>query len=392
MGVIDWFLNKLIPDATAPKTVGSHNRSNQLAAAATPTGSRLATLVGEADPDQCAANDIPWWTPEGVTRLEPNDPPMPAQSTDARALENTLVEHFDGHDLAMPPLPSVTERVLARLSDGRSSLREVAREIADDQVVAAEIIRMANCVLYRGLHQATTLQAAVTRLGTKAVRTCVLNQSMRAAMFGRKGTDNELAALVWYQSLAGSQIMRSLATLLNMDEEEASLLGLMHDIGNVIVLRFVEEFQKLAHRPIDAQTFDYLCHEAHQEFGELVAESWKMPNTLKAIVSSHHTYPEENDPLRKERLMIILSDMIAAMLGYAPPAQYALLQSRVVRDLGLDTRPAFEPFLHKLEARVEEAVGALGIVPGSPIANEGEYVPGVITTWLKQLRQMRQPE
>lgn len=392
MGLIDWLLNKLIPDSAAPATSGSHGRRSPSHGAATSAGSHVATVAGGDGADQSAANNGPWWKPEGVTQVEPVEPPMPAQSTDARALENTLVEHFDGHDLAMPPLPSVAERVLAKLGDGKSSLRDVAKEIADDQVVAAEIIRMANCVLYRGLHQATTLQAAVTRLGTKAVRTCVLNQSMRAAMFGRKGTDNELAALVWFQSLAGSQIMRSLATLLNMDEEEASLLGLMHDIGNVIVLRFVEEFQKLARRPIDAQTFDYLCHEAHQEFGELVAESWKMPNTLKAIVSSHHTYPEENDPLRKERLMIILSDMIAAMLGYAPPAQYALLETRVVRDLGLDTRPAFEPFLYRLEARVEETVGALGVVPGSPITADGEYVPGVITTWLQQLRQGRQPE
>jgi len=390
MGLIDWFLKLLLPDdPSTPKTGPSSVATSR---ATKSHGSSAATMTAQRPGQQTGEEATPWWQPEGVTRTEPVEPAMPPQSTDARALENTLVEHFDGHDLTMPALPSVTERVLARLSDGKSSLKEVAEEIADDQVVAAEIIRMANSVLYRGLHQAATLQASVTRLGTKAVRTCVLNQSMRAAMFGNKKTDNELAALVWYQSLAGSQIMRALAALLDMDEEEASLLGLMHDIGNVIVLRFVEEFQKLAHRPIDSETFDYLCHEAHQEFGELVAEAWKMPDTLNAIVSNHHTYPEPDDPLRKERLMIILADMISAMLGYAPPAKYALLETAAVRDLGLDKRPAFKPFLYKLEYRVEEAVGSLGVVPGCPVADGNDFPPGTITTWLRQLRDSRRPE
>jgi hypothetical protein len=52
--------------------------------------------------------------------------------------------------------------------------------------------------------------------------------------------------------------------------------------------------------------------------------------------------------------------MIAAMLGYAPPASYDLLNARVVRDLGLlSERGDFASFLARLPAELEEAFDSL---------------------------------
>ncbi len=388
MGLIDWLLGHLIPDNTgSSKPMAKGNQTD--------SGGGVAVL--EAPPSEEAHADVEtapaeerWWAPEGVDLTEPVEPCRPDLTTEARAIENTLVSHFDGHDLSMPPLPSVTERVLRRIRDGKSSLAQVANNIADDQVIAAEVIRMSNSALYRGLHKTTSLPGAVTRLGAKAIRTTMLNQSMRAAMFSKKGSDNELSALVWYQSLAGSCVLRGLAKLLKMDEDEASLVGLMHDIGSVIVLRFVEEHEKASQTLLDVTNFDYLCYEAHQEFGELVAEAWKLPDKLKSLASSHHLYPAEDDPLRRERLMVILSDMICAMLGYAPPASYQLMETQVVEDLKLKNRPSFETFLANLPEEVEDALLSFGAVPGSPVIQEGDDAPsGVLPGWLRHIRSVR---
>jgi len=387
MGLIDWLYGLLIPDeANAAKPIPAQRN--------TASGGSVAVLDVPRDqgPDDAEATPVEpmWWAPDGVELTEALEPTRPDLATEARAIENTLVSHFDGHDLSMPPLPSVTERVLRRIRDGKSSLAQVADDIADDQVIAAEVIRMSNSVLYRGLNKTTSLQAAVTRLGAKAIRTTMLNQSMRAAMFSKKGSDNELSALIWYQSLAGSCVVRGLAKQLKMDEDEASLVGLMHDIGSVIVLRFVEEHEKASQTLLDVPNFDYLCFEAHQEFGELVAEAWKLPDNLKALASSHHLYPTEDDPLRRERLMVILSDMICAMLGYAPPASYQLMESRVVADLGLKNQPGFETFLTNLPDEVEDALLSFGAVPGSPVVEEGDNAPsGVLPGWLRQIRAVR---
>jgi HD-like signal output (HDOD) protein len=300
-----------------------------------------------------------WWAPEGATLVEPVEPPRPELTTEARALENLLISHFDGHDLKMPPLVQAAEQVLGRLRDPNCSLADVSRAIADDPVIAASVLRMTNSPLYRGLKKITALQPAVTRLGTKAVRTLMMHESLRAAVFQGRGRD-EWAERIWASSRASALIMYSLSTFTRVNQDDAFLLGLLHDIGEVIVLRIVRGDQVRSHVEIDDDTFDYLCHECHQEFGELVAAAWNLPPTFRSLIADHHTYPSAEDPLRTERLQLHLCDMIAAMLGYAPPASYDLLNARAVRDLGLlSNRGDFGSFLARLPAELEEAFGWL---------------------------------
>jgi HD-like signal output (HDOD) protein len=231
-----------------------------------------------------------WWAPEGATLVEPLEVQRPELTTEARALENLLVSHFDGHDLNMPMLVQGAEQVLGRLRNPDCNLAEVSHDIANDPVIAASVLRMANSPLYRGLNKITALQPAVTRLGVKALRVLMMHISLRAAIFQGKGRD-EWAERIWAGSQASAVIMHSLSAFTRVDENDAFLLGLLHDIGQVIVLRVVRTNQALSGAEIDDDTFDYLCHECHQEFGELVAAAWELPSTFRSLIADHHAYP-----------------------------------------------------------------------------------------------------
>lgn len=300
-----------------------------------------------------------WWAPEGATLTEPPEVERLNLSTEARALENLLVSHFDGHDLRLPPLLHVAEAVLPRLSNPRCELAAVANTLAEDQVIAAAVLRMANSPLYRGLHKTTALRPAITRLGVRALRMLLMHESLRAAMFHSNRGGNELANTIWSRSLASAYIMRGLSDFTDLNKEDAFLMGLLHDIGNVVVLRIVYGERVAQRYEIDPDTFEYLCHECHQEFGELIADAWLLPPDLKALISGHHTYPDPNDPLRNPRLQLQLTDMINALLCYTPFVPYNLLESRVVDDLDLAGRDDFTVFLEQLPDQVDETVGAL---------------------------------
>lgn len=310
-------------------------------------------------PEQPAAEIVEesgerWWAPEGVTQTEPIEVERPDLSHEARAFENLLVSNFDGHNLDMPPMPRVLERALKLLRDRNCNFGEVANVIGEDQVIAAAVLRMTNSPLYRGLEKITTLKAAITRLGAKAIQTLLMHQALRAGMFSRRGGEQQLAELVWRSSLACACIMRGLARFTSLDPEDAFLIGLLHDIGNVIVLRMAQNEQAARRYEADLRTFEYLCHECHQEFGELVADEWKLPNKLKSVIADHHVYPPDDDPLRTERLQLQLSDMINAMIGYGQPASYDLLNTRVVQDLGLEKREGFVKALAVLPSDLDE--------------------------------------
>jgi HD-like signal output (HDOD) protein len=148
--------------------------------------------------------------------------------------------------------------------------------------------------------------------------------------------------------------MRELASLVDLDPEDTFLLGLMHDIGNVIVLRTAYEQEQLSHQWLDPDAFEFICFETHQMFGEIIAQQWQLPEDLTALLSSHHTFPAPDDPLRRQRLMIILTDMISQMLGHAPAAAYDLMNARAVAELGLAGSKRLEECLLALPKRIEE--------------------------------------
>ncbi len=297
-----------------------------------------------------------WWKPDGPCHTEPVVPERPELSVEALAFENHLVDHFDGHDLAMPGLPRVPERVLKQLRDPKCDFNRIADTIAEDQVVAGAVLRAVNSPLYRGVEEITSLSLAAARLGHKALRTIMMHQTMRAATFLNKGGSKELADAVWRRSVASACVMNGLSRFTKMGEEEAWLLGLMHDVGGVLVLQLAQSYGRVTGYRIDPDTFEYLCYECHQEFGELIAKAWNLPPRLTELLANHHTFPEADDPLRTARLMIQLTDMINAMLGYAPEESYDLLATPQVRDLGLADRDDFVPHLADLPLHVHDAM------------------------------------
>lgn len=355
MGFWNWLTKTISTPSPSAPMEPSPSRSQVTSSG----GVGVAQLVSEEPAAAGGSVVAPWWAPVGATQTEALCPATPNLDTEARALEERLISHFDGHDLVLPPMPRVADKVLKRLRDSRSGAAQIAKDLSEDPVIAGDVLRMSNSVLYRGAEKIATLPAAVARLGNNALRTVMMHQSLRAAVFYAKGETLEFASLVWANCLASGVVMRDLAGLVRERQEDAFMTGLLHDIGNVIVLRIAHDQHKHTHTWPDLPTFEFLCHETHQELGELIALGWQLPPTLQSLISDHHSTPTDDDPLRKERWMIIATDMICQMLGYGPEAEYDLLHSRAFNELGLSDRADVVAWLTKLPQRVEEAVGEL---------------------------------
>lgn len=362
MGLWQWIVGAVTEQGEgAPPTAGGQSASTGRVASAG-QATAVAELPCENEHDQLDSfteNPACWWQKDGATLTEPPPVKKPIFEAEAHALENLLVSHFDGHDLSMPPLLHIAQRVTNILRKKKTGFGEVAEAISDDQVMAAAVLRMANSPLYRGLHKITTLQNSITRLGAKALRTLMVHQSLRAITFDAGGDMAEFAAMLWARSLASGCIMRKIGPLVGMDEEDAFLTGLLHDIGNVILLRIMLDNDAVAQYELDTPTFEYLCYESHQEFGELIAAEWKLPTQLTSLISSHHAYPEDDDPHRSPRLLLQVTDMITSMLGYAQEHPFDLMNTRAVKDLGWTDKPAFTRVLQELPEMIEESVATL---------------------------------
>ncbi len=354
MGFWSWLFGKLSEPSSQAPTERSVPKRNVHANATT---ALLEPRKPDHDAESATGNECrPWFTPAPSALLELAEPRLPECEGDAIVLENILISHFDGHDLSMPMLHNVAERVLPMIRGVDSNLPAAAREIGEDQVLAAAVLRTVNSPLYRGVEKISSVQRAVARLGVRTLRTLLMHQSLRGAIFDRRGAASRFADMLWTRSLASAGIMRGLARFTGMDQDEAYLLGLLHDIGSVIVLRIVQNEEKGGFADVDLDTFEYLCRQSHQEFGELVAQAWGLPPDVKSLIADHHRHPAADDPLRKQRLMLILTEMISAGLHYAPPENYNLLEATAARELGLSSRPDYVNWLTALPAEIDEFI------------------------------------
>lgn len=357
MSLWDWIIEAIV----GPSPTASARHSTRKAER--PRGSTHSVAVldepGETEPSPDESFSPPWYAPEGVTVTEPVPVPKPELSEEGQALERALVSELDVHTLVLPSLPHAPEAVLRCLADPECSFREVADIIAQDQVTATVALRAANAAFW-GARKVTSLIEAVTRLGAVALRTLMLSESLRAAAFCKERHNRDLAELLWRRSVAGGCVMRALAEFTGkLDPEDAFVVGLLHDVGNVIVLQTADSMQQITHNSVDLETFEYVCYECHEMFGELIAQKWNLPPRLKELIQNHHNHPPQDDPLRDDRLLLMLTDMINAMLGYGPSADYDLLRCRPAQDLAIADQEAFRRFLADLPAQLERNMAEL---------------------------------
>src|SRR5690606_28646388 len=79
---------------------------------------------------------------------------------------------------ALPPLPAAIGRLLRLVNDPDGDFQEIARTIALDQTLTAQILRIANSAFYGFSHQIRTVQQATVILGRHAVRNMALSLAM----------------------------------------------------------------------------------------------------------------------------------------------------------------------------------------------------------------------
>jgi len=295
-----------------------------------------------AKPEEC------WWACAPGAPVRPTAPPTFEWASEARGLERILASCSERDNLRLPSLPKAAESALRILGGRKADARSIAGAIAEDQVLSMAVLRMANSARYGGLQRVQDLQTAVARLGQTTMRSLLLQHSLQAAMQPRRGVNRRLPGCVWTGALASAHIVRGLAELTHANLDEAYLVGLLHDIGSVVVLSEALDQEKLLSYQLDLRTFVWLCRAHHQRLGGLVATAWQLPDHLRDIITDHHRPSATGEAPSTEVLMLELADMIKAMLGYSPLAAYNIRGAEAAQLLRLANQPEFTAFLDRL--------------------------------------------
>lgn len=265
--------------------------------------------------------------------------------------------------LTLPHLPATSLAAMDLAAKPSADVSEVVKLIATDPVMSSELLKVSNSVLYAGVQECETLHEAVMRMGLQKLRGMILSVSMRTVML-RDAHLSHVADAIWRQAHSVGQIARKIAPLVGMDGEHAFLIGLLHDIGKVALLKTVRAEVKDA-KEIGASLLGQAFYFHHEAAGEAIAREWKLPEEVVSVAAHHHRYERNEEHPRSAALASLAHrvDLRLAMGG--SPQDEELMGAPELEFLGVPPErreevltTAFEGYSAKLAPADEPTLAA----------------------------------
>ncbi len=238
-------------------------------------------------------------------------------------------------------LPQVTSQVLRMVDNPDLSPRQIGALIERDAGLASKLLKTANSAYYGSPGKIKTVSQAISVMGLSTVRSIIISQAYQQMTAVRGASKRFDRVAFWQHSLATAVAARVLAKLKGWrDPEEAFLAGLMHDLGRLVMDRFLpNEFDQTLTLALE-RTIPMIDAErevlgyTHIEVGELLSEQWNLPSTLRDAIRSHHSAPSyEQCPLG---CIVYTANVLAHQVGFAlpPPVLYEVAPE-VLESLGV---------------------------------------------------------
>lgn len=250
----------------------------------------------------------------GVELDNQTAPSGPTGGWDAAVAD--LVADFRDGNAPLPVFPTIVREIETLLEDPNTNADDLAGVIERDVVLSGRIIAIANSPLCRGTTKVRTVAKAIPRLGLKGTQSVVSALASRnfyatASPALRTKLDN-----LWQHSLVTAYAGRFLAEKLHMrDVERLFLMGMLHDIGKVILLNglgtLVDE-----ESPSTIQAILSTVHKHHNDFGAIALKLWELPAEFCDAARDHED--QDYHPLTAQTTLVTnLANNIACEAGYS---------------------------------------------------------------------------
>ena len=208
-----------------------------------------------------------------------------------------LAELIDAitHDrLTLPTLPEVALKIRDAVNDPDVTSSALAGVIGQDAALAARVIKVANSPLMRGAVTVDNLQLAITRMGITFVRNLATGLAMEQMFQATHDAVDKRLRASWEHSVEVASISHVLASnFTKLKPDQATLAGLVHEIGILPILTLAEENpQILKHEKV----LDKIINRLQGKVGRAILKAWDFPDDIKGVAVGCTDFTRDESP------------------------------------------------------------------------------------------------
>jgi len=197
--------------------------------------------------------------------------------------------------IGLPTLPTIVAKMLTLVDNPRTSASSLSRLISTDQSLTARILKIANSAYYGYPRQIATVNTAIVVMGFNAVKEMGLSLSVFDMFADLSSVAHFDITQYWRHSIGCGIASKLIARRYYTDKHgEAFVAGLLHDIGKVIVNRYMhDEFVEIITTVAkDNDSYDdveiKILGTHHGQIGSWLAEKWLLPVFISQAIQYHH--------------------------------------------------------------------------------------------------------
>lgn len=265
---------------------------------------------------------------------------------------------------ALPALPQIVTRILEMLGDEDANVDLLSTHIVNDLAVVGHILAAANAGALGASGRVDSVRQAILLLGISRVRditlaTAIIDRFKAVPPFNVKG--------LWLHSVGVAVCAQDVAHTARLDVNAAYTAGLLHDIGQLLLVAFNPEAYARVLLARGARDTDIVPIEReligvdHAHVGGELARLWKLPEAVADAIAGHHV-SEQNDPENELADVVHIAEVLshALDLGGCEDSRVPELSNLSCARMDIDWGQFVEHF-PRIEARFANARITLGL-------------------------------
>lgn len=252
----------------------------------------------------------------------------------------------------VPVISTQSAEVMALALDPDVSVHRIGRLVSLEQGLAARVIRLANSASIGALKHILTVNEAIVRVGTEAVRQTVLAacvaERMEAVAVGSKSRD------LYDHAIGTAALAQLVGEQSGIAPEESFVVGLLHDIGKLALLTLAEKPEAFGGPPALFGEAELMIPSHHATVGAKLLAEWGIPEELREPVLYHHR-PYSTKRFAQVTRVVYTANRLSHRYGFGcrPDRKAEVLGDPQIYSLGLG-----EQWLTMLDRRAPQVLAS----------------------------------
>lgn len=186
-----------------------------------------------------------------------------------------------------PLMTDVQMAVKRALNPGGLDLKLLEEELRTDPQVTAVLIAAANSAAqHQGGGPVQTVAQALHHLGTGQSMNLILGLTLKRCARLSVPCLADYAERYWELSLHTAEYARTMARVLDLEQERCYCAGLLHRLGDLALLRCLEEWKQAGGELDEPEEVGNSLEHYGAGFGSALRTRWRLPLELRELIAA----------------------------------------------------------------------------------------------------------